>query len=849
MSRPALPVDAVLPRVLEALERAACVVLEAPTGAGKTTRLPPALLDAGHGAVLVLEPRRVAARAAARRVAEERSCALGQEVGYEVRFDRRRGPRTRLAYVTEGVLLRHLQDDPFLEGVGALVFDEFHERRLEAELALAMARRVQRDVRGDLKIVVTSATLDGERIAAALGDAPRVRSEGRLFPIEERYLPIDPREDADAHLERAVRAALEGSPGDLLVFLPGVGEIRRARERLEGLARRGGIELCELYGDLDPARQDAALRRGARRRIVLATNVAETSVTVEGVTAVVDTGLVRRVAHDPSVGLDRLELVRASAASSEQRKGRAGREAPGLVVRLWSPAEQRALPAADEPEVRRLDLAGPALALLAWGERDLGAFPWFEAPPPAALERAQVLLRRLGAIDGAGVTELGRVLARLPAHPRLARLLVEGHARGVASRAALAAALLAERDPFERSLHERRGERSLHEHGRARSSDSDVVDRVAALEAFEAHGGASGPLAPRPGAARFVLQARDQLARLVRGVLGPERASAADPDEALMRALLAAFPDRLARRRASGNERGVMVGGRGVRLARESAVSEGELFLAIDLDAGRGGDALVRLASRVEEAWVDGGERSEVVSYAFDAERERVVARRELRLGELAIEVREHPAEDRAEVERVLVAAAAGDLARALPLASGEAAEWIARVRWLARERPELGLPRLDDAALIALLPTLAGGCRSFADLRRAPLAAHLRALLTRAQAQALEREAPERITVPSGSHLRLAYEVGRPPLLAVRIQELFGLEATPTLAGGRVRVVLQLLAPNGRPQQVTDDLASFWASTYPAVRKDLRARYPKHAWPEDPRSAPPQRKPGRRRT
>jgi len=843
VSRPALPVDAVLPRVLEELRHAACVVLEAPTGAGKTTRLPPALLDAGLGPVLVLEPRRVAARAAARRVAEERSSALGEEVGYEVRFDRRRGPRTRLAYVTEGVLLRHLQDDPFLEGVGALVFDEFHERRLEGELALAMARRVQGQARGDLRIVVTSATLDGERIAAALGGAPRVRSEGRLFPIEERYLPIDPREDEAAHLERAVRAALEGSAGDLLVFLPGVGEIRRARERLEGLARRGGIELCELYGDLDPARQDAALRRGARRRIVLATNVAETSVTVEGVTAVVDTGLARRVVHDPSVGLDRLELVRASAASSEQRKGRAGREAPGMVVRLWSPAEQRALPPADEPEVRRLDLAGPALALLAWGERDLAAFPWFEAPPPAALERAQVLLRRLGALDVAGaVTALGRVLARLPVHPRLARLLVEGHARGVAARAALAAALLAERDPFERP----RGEGSLHERARSRSSDSDVVDRVAALEVFEARGASSGPLAPRPGAARFVLQAADQLARLARAVLGPERARAGDRDEALMRALLAAFPDRLARRRAPGDERGVMVGGRGVRLARESAVTDGELFLAIDLDAGRGGDALVRLASRVEEAWIDGGERSEVVTYAFDAERERVVARRELRLGELALEVREHPAEDKAEVERVLVAAAAADLARALPLVSGEAAEWLARARWLARERPELALPDLD-AALVALLPTLAAGCRSFADLRRAPLAAHLRGLLTRAQAQALEREAPERLTVPSGSHLRLAYETGRAPVLAVRIQELFGLEATPTLAGGRVRVVLQLLAPNGRPQQVTDDLASFWTNTYPQVRRDLRARYPKHAWPEDPRTAPPQRRPRRR--
>lgn len=838
----ALPVDAILSELIATLRTAPCVVLQAATGAGKTTRVPPALLDAFPGEVIVLEPRRVAARAAARRVAAERGTRLGGEVGYEVRFDRRRGAETRLAYVTEGVLLRRLQEDPFLEGVGALVFDEFHERRLDAELGLAMARRVQREVRGDLRIVVTSATLDGEAVAAALGGAPRIETPGRMFPVEELYLPRDPREEETAHVVRAVRQALGRDTGDVLVFLPGVGEIRRAAEALEGTARTQGFDLRELYGDLDPERQDAALQRGARRRVVLATNVAETSVTVEGVTAVVDSGQARRLAHDPSVGLDRLELVRISAASAEQRKGRAGREAPGQCIRLWSLAEHRGLAVADEPEVRRLDLAGPALALYAWGERDLDEFPWFEAPPPAALARAKELLGRLGAVDAGGVTELGRAMARLSVHPRLARLLVAGAGAGVLERAALAAALLAERDPFERS----RGPRSLHD-ARARVGDSDVLERVLALESFEERSARSrGELHVRPAGARFVLRARDQLVRLARRAADVGR-PAADPDEALLRALLAAYPDRLARRRSDGDERGVMVGGRGVRLARESVVTEGELFLAIDLEARRGGDALVRLASRVERDWIDGGVPHEVVTYDFDADRQRVVATKELRLGELAIEVREHPAEDPVEIERVLVEAARADLARALDL-TGDTAEWLARVRWLGAERPDLGLPRFDEAELGAHVGMLAAGCRSFADLRRAPLVANLAGTLTHGQRTALEREAPERLRVPSGSQLKLAYEPGRPPVLAVRVQEMFGLAETPTLAGGRVRVLLHLLAPNGRPEQVTDDLASFWANTYPQVRKDLRIRYPKHAWPEDPTTASPQRRPGRRR-
>lgn len=821
-----LPIDGVLPELLAALESAPCAVLEAPTGAGKTTRVPPALLDAGYGPVVVLEPRRLAARAAARWIARERGARLGGEVGYQVRFDSQRSRETRLVVVTEGILLRMLQDDPFLEGYGVVVIDEFHERSLQADLALALVRRVQTDAREDLRLVVMSATLEGQAVAAALGGCPVIRSQGRSFPVDIEHLASD-------DLVAGVRAALDRTDGDLLVFLPGVGEIRRAADDLAGLSRARDFELHELFGDLPPERQDAVLLRGERRKVVLTTNVAETSITVDGVTGVVDTGSARVLTHDPAVGLDRLELAPISVASADQRAGRAGRQQPGICLRLWSAHDHKTRAPREVPALRRLDLSGVALQLACWGERDLSAFPWFEAPPPESLARAVALLERLGALGEHGPTSLGRSLARLPVAPRLGKLLVEGQALGIGGRAALAAALLSERDPFERPA--RYGPR-------VRVTDSDVLDRVEALEAFAGGARDPGPWPIRAGAARFVLRAARQFERL----LGPaDDTEPVDADAALGRALLSAFPDRLCRRRAEDAERAVMVGGRGVRLGRESGVTMSELFVAVDLDGARG-EARVRLASAVQREWL--GEPREVISAVFDPARQRVVGRRELRLGELAIEVTEHASVDAHEAALLLAVAAEQDLARALDLDQSDFAELRDRIAWLASERPELELPAVDEAGLIALLPELCAGRRSFADLRRAPLVGALRGRLDHRQRAALEREAPERIQVPTGSHLKLAYEVGRAPVLAVRIQELFGLAETPTLAAGRVRVLLHLLAPNGRPQQVTDDLASFWANTYPQVRKDLRGRYPKHSWPTDPLAAPPRSRPGRRR-
>ncbi len=869
----ALPIEAVLRKLAAAVETRGAAVLSAETGAGKTTRVPPALLDAGLSSgrrVVVLEPRRLAARAAARRIASERGARLGEEVGYHVRFDRCASARTRLLVVTEGILTRALQDDPFLEDVGLVVFDEFHERSLDADLALALVERVRRQARPDLRVVVMSATLDVVKVAAFLGDAPVISCPGRLFPVEVEHVAVRRDDRLEASVALAARSLLPRSEGDLLVFLPGVGEIRRCREELAPLADAHDLDLVELHGDLPPEQQDRALDpggngesggsggSGARRRIVLATNVAESSVTLPRVTAVIDSGLVRRMQFDPRSGLDRLELGRVSKASAEQRRGRAGRVAAGVCVRLWSALDHRGLDEAEVPEIRRVDLSGLAQQLLAFGERDLAAFPFLEAPEPAALARALELLELLGATSGGALTGRGRAMAELPVHPRLARLLLEGRERGVARRAALAAALLSERDPFLREPRPASAAAGPRRRAARHESDSDVVDRVAALEAFAAHGitsSESGEL--HRGRAEFVLRGAEQIARLAGA--GADSVRGIDADAALRRSLLAAFPDRLVRRRderptsaeRGDAVRGVMVGGRGVKLADESAVRRAELFVAVDADAGSsGGDVLVRCASAVEREWLEGAALVTRDEVAFDRARETVVARRVTRFADLVVDERTTAAPEPEEAARVLAAAASEEVARALALERDLIAGWIARVSRLGEWMPELGLPRADDDEWWrSFLPELCVGARSFAELRRLPLVELALARLGRKLTRAIDQHAPERLVVPSGSAIRLDYPREGAPILAVRMQELFGLRDTPRIAVGRVAVVLHLLAPNGRPQQVTQDLASFWDHVYPRIRGELRARYPKHSWPDDPWSAAPVRGAKRRRS
>lgn len=823
------------------------MVLRAPTGAGKTTRVPPALLEAGlagQGQIIMLQPRRLAARTAAARMAQEQQTRLGEQIGYHVRFDSRHSRQTRILVVTEGVLLRKLQLDPFLEGVNIVVFDEFHERNLSSDLALGMVRRIQQTVRPELKIVVMSATLEPEPIAGYLGDAPAIESQGRSFPVEIEYLKQRDRRGLPELAAWGVQQTLPQTTGHVLVFLPGVGEIHRTGRELEDYARRQDCDLIPLYGDLPAEQQDQALTPGQRRKIILATNVAETSITIEGVTAVVDTGLARVLRFDPQSGLDRLELEPISKASALQRAGRAGRTQPGYCLRLWDEVSHRHRAEQTEPEILRVDLAGPVLQLKSWGEQDVLRFPWFESPRPEAVAQAELLLRRLEALDAQGaITDLGRNMVGLPVHPRIARLLIEGRRLGQPERTAWMAALLEERDPFFRP----RGpdpQRSTLRTDSTHRSRSDVLDRLHALEEAERGGSTEFPWGTlNRSAARQIVRVRDQLLQQLREF--PSDASPADaPDaeEALLRGLVSAFPDRVARRREPASDKGVMVGGRGVRLGPQSCVRGGMLFLCVDVDAGST-DALVRQASTVEHPWLPKSSLRTQVDLFFHPSQKQVVARRREYFEDLILSESPCSLPETDEPAEMLYQEALRAWDQVFPSQNESVANYLQRIRCLAEWMPELELPELQDEQLHQVLRRLCTRRRSFDDLKRADWLSEIQSELTWAQQQVVEREAPERLQVPSGSWIRLQYEQGRPPVLAVKIQEIFGQRETPRVAGGRVPVLLHLLAPNMRPQQVTDDLESFWKNTYPTVRKELARRYPRHPWPENPLEAQPIRK------
>lgn len=838
-----LPIDDVLPELIAGLRAEQNGVLQAATGAGKTTRVPPGLLDAGLAGeklIVMLEPRRLAARAASYRMAEERGSSVGEEIGYQVRFDRKWSSRTRILVVTEGVLIRMLQEDPFLERIGIVIFDEFHERSLDTDVALAMCRRVQQTVRSDLKLVVMSATLQTGPIAEYLGVKRIVQSAGRLFQVELEYLQHASTRSALEPMRAGVEQLLTKTRGDLLVFLPGTGEIRRGIEELRGLSEREGFLLYGLSGEMSIEDQHAVLHPADRRKVILATNVAETSVTVPRVTGVIDSGLARVMRQDPATGLNRLELERISQASADQRMGRAGRTEAGVCLRLWTEREQRGLAAETAPEIERVDLTGVILELLCWGESDLRAFPWFQAPRPEALEQGWKVLELFGAIERGEPTEIGRQVVTLPVHPRLGRLMIETARLGHPEIGAWGAALLGERDPFMRERFDPRSKPSV-------TSESDVWERIVAVRQFLERRERNSPVGTiQPGSAFQIQQAYKQLLRGLRELEIRPVAKRIGEEEALLRGVLAAFTDRLCRRREPRGEKGLMVGGRGVRIDARSLVHEPELFVCVELDAGQG-EAWGRQISGVRTEWLPKERLTQRTVRTFDETEMRVTARKQTCYEDLVIDDRpiNVPADD--ETAAILAAAAAKDLPRGLALDEPKGAQLIARINCLRLWMPELGLPAIDEEFWKKQLPELAAGCRSFADLKSKSLVDWLRGMLPYPQLQAIEREAPERLPVPSGNSITLQYEEGRPPVLAVRIQELFGLAETPRVAGGRVSVLLHLLAPNYRPQQITDDLKSFWNTTYQQVRKELRARYPKHAWPEDPWTAEAQRRPGRR--
>ncbi len=878
-----LPIDEVLPQLTEVLKVSNCVVLRAPAGAGKTTRVPPAILKCelgSSGQIVMLEPRRIAARTAARRMAFERNERVGHTIGYRVRFEESVSRATRILVVTEGVLLRRLQDDPFLEGTSTVIFDEFHERRLDSDLALGMVRRVQQTVRPDLRIIAMSATLDPTAIARYLGDCPVVESEseGRLFPVRIEYLRRVERRHMTELAAEGVERVLQQTDGDVLVFLPGVGEIMQTRNGLEPLARRHNLAIFTLFGDMPTDEQDRVLAHCEQRKVILSTNVAETSVTIDGVTAVVDTGLARQMQFDADIGLDRLELTPVSKASTDQRTGRAGRTQPGVCLRLWEESAQRRRPDFESAELHRVDLSSAVLRLYAWGETEIAAFPWFEAPPRASIEHAETLLRRLGAINDSGVTELGTTLVRFPASPRIARLLVEAHRLGCPDRAALMAAMLSERDPFLRGPREPPPRGAPIRTVAVHRSRSDVLDRLHAVEDYLRTGQSHSPCGEiNRNAVKTVLQAAQQLGSLLRDEVGASevprvainepastvpspsdqgekvtdpgapgdegvRSGFSDPDDSLLRALVAGFPDRVARRRDVSSHQGLMIGGRGVRLGPRSAVYNSTLFLCVDID-GAGVDALVRQASEVQRDWLPAGLMRTDTELFFHPSQKQVVARRRLYFDDLVLEETPASISDAGAASSVLFNAARTQLSTVMPAGDEPFNSFVIRTRCLAKWMPELALPQVDDGLLLDVLRELCHGRKSFSELRSAPWLPTLQSKLSFSLVQTIEREVPERMPVPSGSRIRLVYEEDRPPVMPVRIQEIFGMKQTPKVAAGRIPVLLHLLAPNMRPQQVTGDLASFWANTYAGVRKELKRRYPKHAWPEDPLTAEAVRK------
>jgi len=818
MSPPEFPITPLLPEIRRSLAAHPRLVLEAPPGAGKTTQVPLALLDepwTRGGRLLMLEPRRVAARAAAGFMAAQRGEAVGQTVGYRIRFENKVSARTRIEVVTEGILTRMIQDDPLLDGVAATLFDEFHERHLSADLGLALALDVQSQLREDLRIVVMSATLDGERLAAFL-DAPRLSSAGRSHPVTVAHFPARRDEALEPQVRRAIEHALAQHPGDVLVFLPGQREIARVESALAAAALPAQVAVLPLHGELSIEQQSAALQPDpqGRRRIVLATNVAESSVTLPGVRVVIDSGLAREPRYEPNSGFARLETVTVSQASADQRAGRAGRVAEGWAYRLW-PSSQRLEPQR-RAEMTQVELASLALELAAWGS---DALRFVDAPPVGALAAARELLQRLGALDAAGIiTAAGRRMLALGTHPRLAAMLLAASVDAQRALACDLAALIEARDPL-------------------RSGGDALAARWRALAAFR-HGRVAAD------AHRGGLAAIDAAARQWRRRLKLDQNPPSDVEAHRLGDLLAhAYPDRIGYRHPQQPRRYALANGRMARLFDDSALY-GEPWIVASELRYEAKDALILRAAPVDEGYLRDRFAGRFVTEDgahWDDERRALVAQRQTRFDRIVIDAR--PA---GRVDPALAAAALTEAVRELGLDalpwSESLRQWRERVRCLREWMPELNLPDLSDEALLASLddwlrPAFAGKTRLDA-LDEGELAEALKSPLDWPLRQRVDALAPVRIAVPSGMERRIDYAHGQPPVLAVKLQELFGLAQTPRIADGRVALLLHLLSPGGKPLQVTQDLHGFWERTYPEVKKEMKGRYPRHPWPDDPWAA-----------
>lgn len=830
------PVDSIIPRLIQSLHERSAAIVHAPPGSGKTTRIPVSLLSAPwlqNNRIVMLEPRRLAAVNSARWISSTIGEEVGGTVGYAIRFDRQVSSRTRLEIVTEGLLTRRLQTDPLLEGVGLVIFDEFHERSLHADTALALCLDIQRSLRPELRILVMSATLDLAAMRNLLPEAEVVACQGRMYPVEIRYLG-SPERDPVSAAAAAVSRALKETHGDILLFLPGSGEIRRCLSLLQEQHAGSSVIFSPLYGDLPFAAQEEAIRPASRRKVVLATNIAETSLTIEGVRVVIDSGLSRVSRFDPSSGMNRLVTARLSASSAMQRSGRAGRVAPGICYRLWSEYEQGTLLPNDPPEILISDLSELALNLALWGVNDPAELPWPDPPPAPAMAEAKRLLQLLGALDNRTcITPLGREMAAIPLHPRLSRLLLAGTKRGEGDLACDLAAVISERD-FIRSGPTRRA-----------TTACDLADRLEILQQWRAGRKA---LAGEPGIDATALRAVERVAVQLRRIAGVKGAAASyDPGDAGILAAVA-FPDRIAMQREPGSRRYLLSGGRGAQLGPRSGIGDCRFIVAVQLDGGSGAEATIFTASTLQESQVKELFRDVITplrAVSWDRSAGRVSARQELRLGAIVLESKAVKPEREDAVNAVLEQLRLRgnlDILQVTPLCR----QYRARVKLLRESSGGEDWPDLSDEALLAtaenwLVPLLMTMERP-ERLAGFDLLAALKGFLGWKRNARLDEMAPTHLPVPSGSTIRIDYDSDTGPIMAVKLQELFGLADTPAVAGGRVPVLLHLLSPAGRPMQVTRDLRSFWNSVYPEVKKELKGRYPKHPWPDDPWSAAPTR-------
>jgi ATP-dependent helicase HrpB len=861
LARSPLPIDPLLPEIVAGFQHAPSLVIEAPPGAGKTTRVPPALLAGavGSGEIIVLQPRRLPARLAAARVAEELGEEVGRTVGYTVRFEEVGGPGTRIRFMTEGVLLRRLLTAPTLPGTAAVLLDEFHERHLATDLALALLARLQKTARPDLRLGVMSATLDSEPVRSFLA-CPSVRSEGRAFPVDLEYADGPEERPLAERVVAAVRRLwLEGCAGDVLVFLPGAGEIRRAADALAPLAQSKNALILPLHGDLSPAEQRRAVIRAERPKVILSTNVAETSVTIDGVVAVIDSGLARIATHSPWSGLPRLTVGKVSQASAIQRAGRAGRTAPGRAVRLYPRHDFESRRPFELPEIARLDLSEALLTLAAVGVRDPFRFDWFEAPGAPALEAATALLRRLGALDARGdLTAVGRGMLRFPAHPRLARLLVESERLGVGPAAAALAGIISEGDISDQARARFDGAGGK----RGGTEGADLLERLERLrQAQQARfeRGRMRALGVDARAAEAADRARRQYAGALKGAgpaaraLGPD--SPDQVDSALAQAVLAAFPDRVMRRRTPGASQAVLAGG---GAAEVGPAPPDDLLVAVDAEEGGGPTGrpggrtqTVRLAVAIKPEWlldlVPEG-LSETEETAWNSRSQRVETRSRLCYGAVVLEESRRAATASPEASRLLAEAVLGERTAEAAIVGAAVANLQVKLEILRKAFPEQNVPSLDAEQMRATVQRACEGLTSLAELTAIPMEERLRLALPRSVVELLRNETPERVRLPGGRTVPVTYEAGKSPWIESRLQDFFGMAVGPAICRGRVPLTLHLLAPNHRAVQVTTDLAGFWRNHYPAIRRDLGRRYPRHAWPEDGATAtPPAPKPPRR--